>query len=63
MAKDIAKSAKAKKKSSKKSVDNDEPSRPLRLEYIDAAQLDENPENWRTHPQSQIDAIKGVMVA
>lgn len=32
-------------------------SRPLRLEYLPAAQLAGNPANWRFHPKEQLDAI------
>ena len=31
--------------------------RPLRLEYLDAASLDENPANWRLHPSEQTQAL------
>jgi hypothetical protein len=33
----------------------------LRLEYIAAGQLAENPSNWRTHPQGQVSAIRSVI--
>src|SRR5689334_7186400 len=33
------------------------PSGRLRLEYLDASQLNANPENWRTHPPEQMAAI------
>jgi len=60
----VAKKASKKKptrKPASKTKANDESVRPLRLEYIDAAQLDENPKNWRTHPQAQVDALQGVL--
>ena len=33
----------------------------LRLEYIDADQLAENPANWRTHNDGQLTALKDVI--
>lgn len=33
----------------------------LRLEYIDPAQLAQNPRNWRTHPESQLSALTDVI--
>ena len=33
----------------------------LRLEYIEAGSLAENPANWRTHPQGQTDALKELI--
>ena len=33
----------------------------LRLEYLDVDQLDENPANWRTHSDEQINAVKGAI--
>lgn len=33
----------------------------LRLEYIDVDQLAENPRNWRTHDDAQLDALKGAI--
>jgi len=34
---------------------------PLRLEYIEASTLQDNPSNWRRHGSAQIDALKGVI--
>ncbi len=34
---------------------------PLRLEYVDPNTLDENPNNWRTHPAEQTKALGAVM--
>ncbi len=34
---------------------------PLRLEWIEAGTLAENPANWRTHPQGQVNALKSVI--
>lgn len=34
---------------------------PLRLEWRDADELAENPANWRTHPQGQVDALRDVI--
>ena len=31
------------------------------LRRVKASQLHPNPKNWRTHPQSQMDAIRGVL--
>jgi hypothetical protein len=33
----------------------------LRLEYIEAGSLTENPSNWRTHPAGQTDALKELI--
>jgi len=33
----------------------------LRLEYIDASQLADNPSNWRLHDAAQIDGLKAVL--
>jgi len=33
----------------------------LRLEYRDAAELADNPANWRKHPAKQIDALRDVL--
>lgn len=33
----------------------------LRLEYIDPADLAENPANWRTHGDAQLEGLKGVL--
>lgn len=35
--------------------------KPLRLEWRSPAELAENPLNWRTHPQAQVDALTGVI--
>lgn len=35
--------------------------RPLRLEWIEAGSLAENPDNWRRHPEGQTSALKAVM--
>jgi DNA modification methylase len=35
--------------------------RPLRLEYRDAAELQDNPANWRKHPAKQIYALRDVL--
>jgi len=43
--------AKAKKK----------PNRPLRLEWIEAGSLAENPGNWRRHPDGQMQALRDVL--
>src|SRR5688500_8855382 len=37
-----------------------EPKR-LRLEYVEAGSLAENPLNWRTHPEGQTRALRGVL--
>lgn len=34
---------------------------PLRLEYRCAAELAENPANWRKHPKAQLDALRDVI--
>src|SRR6516165_1531431 len=34
---------------------------PLRLAWVDAAKLQENPRNWRTHPDSQMDGIRDAI--
>jgi len=34
---------------------------PLRLEYLDPADLDSNPANWRTHPQKQVASLQAAM--
>ena len=34
---------------------------PLRLEWLDADQLAENPSNWRTHGTQQTDALRDVL--
>jgi DNA modification methylase len=34
---------------------------PLRLEYRDAAELQDNPANWRKHPAKQINALRDVL--
>jgi hypothetical protein len=34
---------------------------PLRLEYLDPAELTANPANWRRHPKAQVDALKGAL--
>jgi len=31
------------------------------LRYVPASQLQPNPKNWRTHPQSQQDALRGIL--
>jgi len=36
-------------------------SAPLRLEYIDPADLEANPSNWRTHPSEQAESIEAVI--
>lgn len=33
----------------------------LRLEWVEAGSLEDNPENWRTHPEEQVRAIKNVL--
>jgi hypothetical protein len=33
----------------------------LRLEYLDPAELESNPANWRDHPQRQLNAIEDVI--
>jgi hypothetical protein len=38
-----------------------EPLPPLRLEYVEAQSLQDNPSNWRTHPAAQLDALKDVL--
>lgn len=35
--------------------------RPLRLEWIEAGSLAENPDNWRRHPKGQMSALKTVL--
>lgn len=37
------------------------PSLSLRLEWRDPADLNDNPKNWRTHPQEQIDSLGDVL--
>lgn len=37
------------------------PSPSLRLEWRDPAELNDNPKNWRTHPQEQIDSLGDVL--
>jgi len=34
---------------------------PLRLEYLDPADLGANPANWRTHPAKQLSALRDVI--
>jgi hypothetical protein len=34
---------------------------PLRLEYVDAATLDDNPANWRRHSDGQLQALADVI--
>lgn len=34
---------------------------PLRLEWIEAGSLAENPHNWRRHPEGQMSALKDVI--
>lgn len=34
---------------------------PLRLEYLDPEQLDDNPANWKTHPAGQLGALDAFM--
>ena len=34
---------------------------PLRLEYLDPAELAANPRNYRRHPKAQVDALKGAL--
>lgn len=36
-------------------------SQPIRLEWRDPAELDENPANWRRHPQEQSDGLEAVI--
>jgi len=38
-----------------------EPPKPLRLEWRDPAELDENPSNWRKHPKSQVASLQAAM--
>ena len=33
----------------------------LRLEWMDPDQLAEHPENWKTHPESQVESLESVM--
>jgi hypothetical protein len=35
--------------------------KPLRLEYLDPADLNVNPSNWRRHPESQKAALRGII--
>jgi hypothetical protein len=35
--------------------------RPLRLEWIEAGSLADNPRNWRRHPKGQMNALKATM--
>src|SRR5690349_2588193 len=37
------------------------PAKPLRLEYVVASTLTPHPENWKTHPPEQLDALRGVL--
>lgn len=34
---------------------------PLRLEYVAPDSLEDNPKNWRSHPEFQMDALKGLL--
>lgn len=52
------------KKATKKKTpapNNGQPARSLRLEWRKANELDDNPRNWRRHPEQQLDAIRGVI--
>lgn len=40
-------------------IDPDKP--PLRLEYVAPDSLEDNPKNWRSHPEFQMDALKGLL--
>src|SRR5262245_31150097 len=46
---------------SKAQTEQDNTSPRLRLEYLDASQLDDNPANWRTHPAGQLKALENVL--
>jgi hypothetical protein len=35
--------------------------RPLRLEWVEAGSLADNPDNWRRHPRGQMAALKGMI--
>jgi hypothetical protein len=37
------------------------PSKRLRLEYVDPASLSDNPQNWRSHPESQMAALEALL--
>lgn len=39
----------------------DESAEPLRLVYMDPADLAENPKNWRRHPEAQLSALTDVI--
>ena len=41
--------------------DVDAPKLPLRLEWRTPQELNENPKNWRSHPQSQTDALQAAI--
>ena len=43
------------------STDSGPQSSPLRLEWLDPEQLDDNPENWRTHPDNQKAALTDML--
>lgn len=47
----------------KKKATNGNPAQslPLRLEYRTASELDDNPSNWRSHPEGQRDALAEVI--
>lgn len=51
---------KVKKKIGKKSKPSKSQA-PLRLEYVDPRTLDDNPENWRRHPEKQMAALGDVL--
>ncbi len=38
-----------------------QPKRPLRLEWIEAGSLADNPANWRRHPEGQTAALKAML--
>lgn len=57
--------AKAKERAKKQTTAKAKPvapmATPLRLEYRCAAELAENPANWRKHPKAQLDALRDVI--
>lgn len=59
MAKRKATKAKAKAKHAPEAPET--PARPLRLEWIEAGSLAENPANWRRHPDGQMGALRDVL--
>src|SRR5262249_54130147 len=42
-------------------VQGQPPQPPLRLEWVDADSLADNPANWRRHPENQLRALEDVI--